>query len=78
MTRTSLVTCLACFLAFVTQARGDLTSALQARRVLSKLRDKHFENWQKEDNAQEMKQMDEFALARFARQAKHDDGGAAS
>jgi flagellar export protein FliJ len=62
----------------VTQARGDLTSALQARRVLSKLRDKHFENWQKEDNAQEMKQMDEFALARFARQAKHDDDGAAS
>src|SRR5690349_19482225 len=32
----------------VTQARADLTSALQARRVLSKLRDKHFENWQKE------------------------------
>jgi flagellar FliJ protein len=59
----------------VTQARADLTSALQARRVLSKLRDKHFETWQKEDNAQEMKQMDEFALARFARQAKNDNDG---
>src|ERR1700750_3286182 len=45
----------------VTQARTDLTSALQARRVLSKLREKHFENWQKEDNAKEMQQMDEFA-----------------
>jgi flagellar export protein FliJ len=62
----------------VTQARAELTSALQARRVLSKLRDKHFENWQKEDNAQEMKQMDEFALARFARQAKNGTGGAAN
>lgn len=59
----------------VTQARTDLTSALQARRVLSKLRDKHFENWQKEDNAQEMKEMDEFALARFARQAKNGNDG---
>jgi flagellar export protein FliJ len=62
----------------VTQARGDLTSALQARRVLSRLRDKHFENWKTEDNAQEMKQMDEFALARFARQAKNGTDGAAS
>jgi flagellar FliJ protein len=62
----------------VTQARADLTSALQARRVLSRLRDKHFENWQKEDNAQEMKQMDEFALARFARQAKNGTDGAVS
>jgi flagellar export protein FliJ len=62
----------------VTQARTDLTSALQARRVLSRLRDKHFENWKAEDNAQEMKQMDEFALARFARQAKNGTDGAAS
>jgi len=62
----------------VTQARADLTSALQARRVLSKLRDKHFENWQKEDNAKEMQQMDEFALSRFARQSKDDNNGAAS
>lgn len=62
----------------VTQARAELTSALQARRVLSRLRDKHFENWKAEDNAQEMKQMDEFALARFARQAKNGTDGAAS
>jgi flagellar export protein FliJ len=60
----------------VAQARTDLTSALQARRVLSRLRDRHLENWRTEDNAQEMKQMDEFALARFARQAKLDDRGA--
>jgi len=62
----------------VTQARSDLTSALQARRVLSRLRDKHFESWKVEDNAQEMKQMDEFALARFARQAKNDTNGVTS
>jgi flagellar export protein FliJ len=62
----------------VTQARTDLTSALQARRVLSRLREKHFESWKSEDNAQEMKQMDEFALARFARQAKNGTDGVAS
>ena len=62
----------------VTQARSDLTSALQARRVLSRLREKHFDNWKTEDNAQEMKQMDEFALARFARQAKIGTDGVLS
>lgn len=62
----------------VTQARSDLTSALQARRVLSRLREKHLENWKTEDNAQEMKQMDEFALARFARQAKNGTDGVLS
>ena len=60
----------------VAEARGDLTSALQARRVLTRLRDKHFENWKNDDSAQEMKQMDEFALARFARQAKNGTDGA--
>jgi flagellar protein FliJ len=56
----------------VTQARTDLTSALQARRVLSRLRDRHFDNWRTEGNAQEMKQMDELALTRFTRR---DDSG---
>ena len=51
----------------VTQARTDLTSALQARRVLSRLRDRHFETWRAEGNAQDLRQMDELALARFAR-----------
>jgi flagellar FliJ protein len=58
----------------VTQARTDLTSALQARRVLSRLRDRHFQTWRVEDNAQEMKQMDELALTRFSRR----DGGSAA
>ena len=67
----------------VTQARTDLTSALQARRVLSRLRDRHFANWRTEDNAQEMRQMDELALTRFTRRdAKpsdtDSDSGAAS
>ena len=56
----------------VTQARTDLTSALQARRVLSRLRDRHFDSWRAEGNAQEMKQMDELALTRFTRR---DDSG---
>jgi flagellar FliJ protein len=56
----------------VTQARTDLTSALQARRVLSRLRDRHFDNWRADGNAQEMKQMDELALTRFTRR---DDSG---
>jgi flagellar FliJ protein len=64
----------------VTQARSDLTSALQARRVLSRLRDRHFENWRAEDNAQQMRQMDELALTRFARRGNDNTGnpGAAS
>jgi flagellar FliJ protein len=67
----------------VTQARTDLTSALQARRVLSRLRDKHFTNWQQEDNAQEMRTMDELALTRYTRRDKSGmgeggDNGAAS
>jgi len=56
----------------VSQARTDLTSALQARRVLSRLRDRHFATWRAEDNAQEMRQMDELALSRYTRR---DDGG---
>jgi flagellar protein FliJ len=51
----------------VTKARTDLTSALQARRVLSRLRERHFQTWRVEDNAQEARQMDELALARYAR-----------
>jgi flagellar FliJ protein len=63
----------------VTQARTDLTSALQARRVLSRLRDRHFENWRLEDNAQQTRQMDELALTRFTRRANNTgDSGAAS
>jgi flagellar FliJ protein len=62
----------------VTQARGDLTSALQARRVLSRLRDRHFADWRIEDNAHELRQMDEIALNRFTRRDDSDDPGAAS
>jgi flagellar FliJ protein len=62
----------------VTQARTDLTSALQARRVLSRLRDRHFETWRTEDNAQEMRQMDELALSRFSRRDNSNGNGAAT
>jgi flagellar FliJ protein len=63
----------------VTEARTDLTSALQARRVLSRLRDRHFETWRADDNAQELRQMDELALTRFARRGNNNgDSGAAS
>ena len=62
----------------VTQARTDLTSALQARRVLSRLRDRHFDTWRAEGNAQEMKQMDELALSRFTRRDDGNNSGAGS
>jgi flagellar FliJ protein len=62
----------------VTQARTDLTSALQARRVLSRLRERHFESWRAEDSAQELRQMDELALARFARRDDGNNTGAVS
>jgi flagellar FliJ protein len=62
----------------VVQARTDLTSALQARRVLSRLRDRHFANWRVEDNAQEMRQMDELALTRFTRRDNSDGNGTSS
>ncbi len=63
----------------VSQARTDLTSALQARRVLSRLRDRHFANWRAEDNAQQLRQMDELALSRYARRdGNSNDPGAAS
>src|SRR4029077_17012536 len=58
----------------VSQARTDLTSALQARRVLSRLRDRHFASWRVEDNAQEMRQMDELALSRFTRREDGTNG----
>jgi flagellar protein FliJ len=60
----------------VTRARTDLTSALQARRVLSRLRERHFESWRVEDNAQEMRQMDELALSRFSRRDHSSTNGA--
>ena len=62
----------------VTKARTDLTSALQARRVLSRLRERHFQNWRTEDNAQEMRQMDELALTRYTRRDNGTTNGAAS
>jgi flagellar protein FliJ len=59
----------------VSQTRMDLTSALQARRVLSRLRDRHFASWRVEDNAEQMRQMDELALSRFVRRDTSDDSG---
>jgi flagellar FliJ protein len=59
----------------VTQARTDLTSALQARRVLSRLRERHFANWRVEDNANETRTMDELALSRFTRRSADSTNG---
>jgi flagellar export protein FliJ len=59
----------------VSQVRTDLTSALQARRVLSRLRDRHFESWRTETNAQDLKTMDELALSRFTRRSSDETGG---
>jgi flagellar FliJ protein len=59
----------------VSDTRTDLNSALQARRVLSRLRDRHFATWRVEDNAQQLRQMDELALSRFIRRETNDDPG---
>ena len=55
----------------VSKARTDLTSALQARRVLSRLRDRHFATWRVDDSAADLRAMDELALSRFARRSDH-------
>jgi flagellar export protein FliJ len=61
----------------VTKVRTDLTSALQARRVLSRLRDRHYTAWRTEDNAQDLRRMDELALTRFTRRDENNnDSGA--
>ena len=64
----------------VNQARTELTAALQARRVLSRLRDRHFATWRAEGNAQDLRAMDELALSRFTRRGSdnNNDSGAAS
>jgi flagellar protein FliJ len=59
----------------VSKVRTDLTAALQARRVLSRLRDRHFESWRAETNAKDLKAMDELAIARFTRRGSDDTGG---
>jgi flagellar FliJ protein len=61
----------------VTQARTDLTAALQARRVLSRLRDRHFADWRVEESAADRRNMDELALSRFTRRtdASGNSGG---
>jgi len=61
----------------VSQVRTDLTAALQARRVLSRLRDRHLANWRAEENAEQMRQMDELALSRFARRDDDNDNSGA-
>ena len=57
----------------VSESKTDLTAALQARRVLSRLRDRHFTTWRTADNAQQLKQMDELALSRFVRREDTDN-----
>lgn len=59
----------------VDTTRTELTSALQARRVLSRLRERHLANWRVEDNAQDLRQMDEVALSRFTRRDDDDATG---
>jgi flagellar FliJ protein len=60
----------------VSEKRTDLTTALQARRVLSRLRERHFSTWRTADNAEQMRQMDELALSRFVRRDDNDNTGA--
>ena len=50
-------------------------ATLQARRVLSRLRDRHFATWRVDDTAADLREMDELALARFARRGEDDTTG---
>ncbi|HEX3865689.1 MAG TPA: flagellar export protein FliJ [Gemmatimonadaceae bacterium] len=56
----------------VSRARSDLTTALQARRVLSRLRERHLATWRVDDKAADLRAMDELALSRFARRTDTD------
>jgi flagellar FliJ protein len=62
----------------VDKTRTELTSALQARRMLSRLRERHLASWRVDDNAQDLRQMDELALSRFTRRDEDDATGTAS
>jgi flagellar protein FliJ len=48
-------------------ARGALELAARDRRVLDRLKEKHVDAWRSEESMRDRQQMDEIALARFAR-----------
>lgn len=58
--------------AAVAQVHSQLTSALQERRVLDRLRERRLEAHQAEAAATDRKTMDAIALTRFAHRDEHD------
>jgi flagellar export protein FliJ len=51
----------------VDQARAELSAALQARQVLTRLRDRHFAGWRAQADGDAIREMDEVALVRHVR-----------
>jgi flagellar FliJ protein len=49
------------------KVKSEFTAALQERRVLDRLREKHLETWKADEVQADRSAMDEIALARFTR-----------
>jgi flagellar FliJ protein len=57
----------------VQQAQEELADAARERRILDRLKEKHAEEWRAAEAQKDRVQMDEIALARFARQRDTTD-----
>jgi flagellar protein FliJ len=58
----------------VTEARLALAEAAKQRKVMEKLREKHFDRWRAEQAAKEFRELDEIGV-QLAVQALAEDGG---
>lgn len=61
----------------VAEAQTALQSASRDRRVLDRLKERHAERWQEEDQHRDRVDMDEIALTRFARKRRLGDHSSA-
>jgi flagellar FliJ protein len=62
----------------VSGAQSELESAARDRRVLDRLKERHADAWRAEEAHKDRLQMDEIALARFARNRDSKEDGASS
>ena len=51
----------------INKARADLAEAMRQRKAMELLRDRHYEQWLAEQKRQEMVELDELAVQRYAR-----------
>lgn len=52
------------------QAEAELVERVKERKLLEKVRERHFQLWQEENNARERREIDEVAVIRAARKEK--------